>query len=95
MTQGKKHKSLLAAFLLGMIFPGLGLIYAAPWLVALFGTVGVIVTFKLLGWIPIVGQALMGVTALSSGGLNLLYARAYNREGKRLEVTTPARQLTR
>lgn len=95
MSQGKKQKSQLAAFLLGMIFPGLGLLYAAPWLVAIFGTVGVLITFKLLGWIPILGQALMGVIALSSGALNLLYARAYNREGKRLEVTLPARQLTR
>lgn len=89
MTQTKKQKSLLAAFLLGLIFPGLGLLYAAPWLVAIFGTLGVLVAFKLLGWIPLIGGTITALIALSSGGLNVLYAKAYNREGKRLDLALP------
>ena len=82
----KNQKNVVLAFVLGLVLPGLGLLYAAPWAVAGLATLAVVVIYKLLGWIPILGSAIMGVTALCSAALGVLYARVYNREGKRAEI---------
>jgi hypothetical protein len=84
----KKRKNVLVAFLLGLLLPGVGLLYAAPWLVAGLGTVATLLLYKLLGWIPLIGTVVMAVLALVSGALGALYARAYNRAGKRVDIHT-------
>ena len=87
MTNNGSRKNVPLAFVLGLLLPGLGLAYAAPWLVAGLGTVGAILIYKLLGWIPIIGSVAMGLAALLTGGLNVLYARAYNNSGARVAVS--------
>jgi hypothetical protein len=69
-----------------LVLPGLGLFYAAPWVVVGIATCAVLVIYKLVGWIPILGSAIMGLTALCSAALGVLYARVYNREGKRADI---------
>lgn len=86
---GKNEKSLVVAGALGLVFPGLGLLYAAPWSLAIIATIVVAVAYKLLSWIPILGPALMGVIAIASALLGMLYAKAYNREGKRISLQLP------
>jgi hypothetical protein len=82
----KNQKNVVLAFILGLVLPGLGLFYVAPWLVAGIGTVAVLVIYKVLGWIPLLGSVVMALVALVSAGLCVLYARAYNRTGKRVEI---------
>lgn len=86
MTDTKKNKSALLAFILGLLLPGLGLLYAAPWLVAAVGAVFALLTYKLIAWIPIIGPVAWGLVALTSAGLNVLYVRAFNRTGRRMPV---------
>jgi len=87
MSDTKKSKSVLVAFILGLLLPGVGLLYAAPWLVAGLGAVFALLVYKLFAWIPLVGSVVMGLMALTSAGLNVLYARAYNRNGQRMAVS--------
>ncbi len=86
MSTLTKHKSVTVAFVLGLLLPGIGLAYAAPWLVAAVGTVAVLLIYKLIGWIPLLGSAVMGVVALSSAVFGALYAKAYNQHGARVAV---------
>lgn len=81
----------LLAFVLGLLLPGLGLLYAAPWLVAAGGTLAVFVIWKLFAWIPLLGTVVVALLALGSGTLNMLYARAYNRLGERPKLVLPER----
>ncbi len=93
-----KRKSLLAGILLGLLLPGLGLFYAAPWLLALLGTVGIILVWKLLGWIPLIGSLVIGTYALGSALLGGLYVAEFNRTGKRAKLmknTSGKRRLPR
>lgn len=80
----KSEKSILLAFLLGLLLPGLGLFYAAPLGVAAVASVAALLTIKLLGWIPIVGQVIVGLMAICSAALSVGYAQAYNRSGGRV-----------
>jgi len=86
MTQTDRRKNVLLAFLLGLLLPGLGLLYAAPWLVAVVGTVFAMVIYKMVHWIPLMGSVIIGLMALCSGMLNATYARGFNRFGKRVPV---------
>jgi hypothetical protein len=93
-----KRKSLLAGILLGLFLPGLGLFYAAPWLLAVLGTVGIILVWKLLGWIPLIGSLVIGTYALGSALLGGLYTAEFNRRGKRAKLmkkTSGKRRLPR
>ncbi|MBW2454623.1 MAG: hypothetical protein JRI68_08935 [Deltaproteobacteria bacterium] len=95
----EKRKSILAGILLGLFLPGLGLAYAGPWLLAVLGTVGFVLVWKLLGWIPLIGGLVMGTYALASALLGGLYTAAFNRTGKRAKLivrkTGRDRQLPR
>ncbi len=84
-----EQKSLLLGFLLGLI-PGLGLFYSAPLRAAAVVTVVIAVVMTVVGWfgwIPIIGPLISGALftmfALASALLGLLYAAAYNRNGRR------------
>jgi len=79
MNNGRK--SLALAFILGLVFPGLGLFYSAPWPVALFASVVALLMIKLLGWIPILGALIVGLVGLGSALVGALYAHAHN-EGR-------------
>jgi hypothetical protein len=85
-----EKKSILLGFGLGLILPGLGLFYAAPWLVAAGATLVAIVVMKLASIIPLIGWALGGTFALGSGVAGGLYAARYNREGKRAPLLSDA-----
>ena len=86
-----QRKSLLAGLLLGLLLPGLGLFYAAPWLVAVLGTVGILLVWKLLGWIPLIGSLVIGTYALGSALLGGLYTAEFNRTGKRAKLMNKTR----
>ncbi len=86
MTTSDKKKNILVAFLLGLLLPGLGLLYAAPWLVAGVASVFAIMAYKMFAWIPLIGSVLMGLMALCSALLSVTYARGFNRHGKRVPV---------
>ncbi len=83
----KGSKSAAAGALLGLMFPGVGLIYAAPWTVAAAGTVGTLVLVKMFAALPLFGWLLssiaLGVCALASGLAGILYTHEYNRRGGR------------
>ncbi len=83
--KGPKSAALGAA--LGMLFPGFGLIYAAPWTVAALGTVGTLVVVKMFAALPLVGWLLssiaLGLCAIASGLAGMLYTQEYNRGGRR------------
>ncbi len=86
MTQTNRKKNVLLAFILGLLLPGLGLLYAAPWLVAVVGTVFALAIHKMFHWIPLVGSVIVGLMAICSGLLNATYAKGFNRHGKRVPV---------
>ena len=86
MTTSDRKKNLLVAFLLGLLLPGFGLLYAAPWLVAGVASVFAIVAYKMFAWIPLVGSVVMGLLALCSALLSVTYARGFNQYGKRVPV---------
>ena len=77
----RHHKSLALAFILGLVFPGLGLFYSAPWPVALLCSVVALLTIKLLGWIPLLGALVVGLVGLGSALMGALYTQAHN-EGR-------------
>jgi hypothetical protein len=85
MTNSSPSKSLLLAFILGLVFPGIGLFYSAPWKVALAGSVGALATIKIFGWIPLVGAVIVGIVGLVSALGCVLFANAHN-EGRTLGV---------
>jgi hypothetical protein len=91
---GRKSTALAAA--LGMFFPGAGLVYAAP--VSAAAVVGLVtlVAFHMLAALPLVGWLVstigLGICALASGVLGLLYARQYNRHGRRTHLAPDTRR---
>jgi hypothetical protein len=87
LDQPKGSKSAAAGALLGLMLPGVGLIYAAPWTVAALGTVATLVAVKMFAALPLIGWLLssiaLGVCALASGLAGMLYTHEYNRRGGR------------
>lgn len=92
----EQRKSLLAAFLLALVFPGIGLFYAAPWVAALVGTLAAAVALGLLAKIWFIGGIIAAATAITSGVAGLLYAVEYNKRGQRTHILGKGtKQLTR
>ena len=91
-----KQKSTALAAALGLMLPGAGLVYAAP--VSAAAVVGLVtlVTVKMLAAFPLLGPLLssiaLGLCALASAVLGLLYARQYNRHGRRTHVAPSTRR---
>ena len=95
-------KSLALGFLLGLI-PGLGLFYSAPLVTAAVATLFVGAVLTIVGWlaiIPIIGWLVGKLTfaALTFGSalLGLLYTNAYNKNGRRTQLSErvdPTRRL--
>jgi hypothetical protein len=76
--------------LLGGLFPGFGLIYAAPWPVVVVGTLVVWLGFKLLAAVSLFffGIPFLVAAAAVSALLGALYAHRFNQEGRRARLLT-------
>jgi hypothetical protein len=83
----KTQKSILLAFVLGLLLPGVGLFYAAPLGVAAVGSIVALVIYKVFAWIPLIGKVVVSLLALTSAALGVGYAKAYNRAGTRVAVS--------
>jgi len=87
IEQPKGPKSAAVGAVLGLVLPGVGLLYAAPWTAAAIGTVGTIVLVKMFAALPLIGWLLssivLGLCAIGSGLAGMLYTHEYNRQGGR------------
>jgi len=81
----RRQKSVLLAFVAAFFLPGIGLFYAAPIFSAVVATVACALLMKLAA-LPFVGWAIGVALALSSGAAGALYAKAFNRTGRRTEI---------
>lgn len=98
-----KRRKVSLGVLLGGLFPGLGLAYAAPWPVVIAASVVVIVGWKLISIIPLLSAFLLVpflvVCALASAALGGMYAWSFNQAGKRAplgdEPVTPKALMKR
>ena len=92
MANPSGGRSILWGIGLGAVFGPLGLLYAAPIVTALLGTVAYLITLKVLGWIPLVSMLVPLVVALvhiSSAALGGLSAHRFNKAGKRMPLLPP------
>lgn len=75
--------------LLGLVVPGLGLAYAAPWKVVAVGTIAVIVGFKILAFVSFLfAIPFLLAAALISAALGGLYTWQFNQTGRRLPLNS-------
>lgn len=99
----EKRRRVGVGVLLGGLLPGIGLVYTAPWPVAIAASVVVIVGYKIITFIPFLSAFLLVpflvVCALGSAVLGGLYTWQYNQTGKRTplrdEPTSPREILAR
>jgi hypothetical protein len=91
-----ERKSVTFAVLLGALFPGVGLAYAAPWSVVFAATLIVMVLGKIIGGILLLGPLFWLFAVGVSGVLGGLYAFRYNQEGRRAPLleSSGAHRLT-
>lgn len=98
-----KRRKIGLGVLLGGLFPGLGLMYSAPWPVAIAASAVVILGYKIITFIPFLSAFLLvpflAVCAIASAVLGGLYTYQYNQKGKRAplgdEPASPAALLGR
>ncbi|APR76103.1 Hypothetical protein A7982_01450 [Minicystis rosea] len=83
----ERRRKLALGMVLGGLFPGFGLAYAAPWPVVVVASAIVVVGVKVLSLIPFLSSfflvPFLVVCALTSAVLGGMYAWTYNQEGKR------------
>jgi hypothetical protein len=93
----KRQKSTKAAAVFGLLLPGAGLFYAAPFSAAVVAGLLTLVAVKMAAVIPLIGPLMssvaLGVCALVSALFGVLYARRYNQHGRRTHLAegTPRR----
>jgi hypothetical protein len=87
------QRSVARGVVLGGIFPGIGLAYAAPWPVVAVATLAVVGGFKVLAWISLLlAMPFLLAAAVISGVLGGLYTWQYNQMGRRAPLDVdPAR----
>jgi hypothetical protein len=78
--------------LLGGVFPGIGLAYAAPWPTVLLATLGVLIGWKVLGFI-FLGLPFLVCAAVASAVAGAMYAHRYNQTGRRTPLFAAERRL--
>jgi hypothetical protein len=82
-----KQRKVALGVLLGGLLPGFGLVYSAPWPVAIAGSIVVFAGIKIIGLIPFFSTLLLVpflvVCVLASAILGGLYTWQYNQTGKR------------
>jgi hypothetical protein len=72
---------------LGLVVPGLGLAYAAPWKVVAVATIAVLVGFKILAFVSLLfAVPFLLAAALVSAALGGLYTWQFNQTGRRLPL---------
>jgi hypothetical protein len=85
-----RRRSVALGAVLGGVFPGFGLAYAAPWRVVAVTSVGVVVVLKILSFIPFFSGMLtasfFALCAIASAVLGALYTWQYNQAGKRMPL---------
>ncbi len=90
------QKSAAVGAVLGLLIPGVGLLYAAPWGAAAVVTLAIFLAVKMVGALPLIGWLLssvaLGVGALASGALGAMYVRKYNQHGRRTHLDPSATQ---
>lgn len=75
--------------LLGLVVPGLGLAYAAPWKVVAVATIAVLVGFKILAFVSLLfAVPFLLAAALISAALGGLYTWQFNQTGRRLPLSS-------
>lgn len=88
VSRGDKSVALGALF--GLVFPGVGLLYAAPWTAAIVASIGIFAIVQMLGALPLIGWLLssvaLGLGALVSAVLGVRYVRRYNQAGRRTHL---------
>jgi hypothetical protein len=82
------RRSVPAGLVLGGLFPGIGLAYAAPWSVVLVATVAVIVGFKILSLVWL-GIPFLMLSVIASAAAGAAYTWRYNQTGKRTPLLEP------
>jgi hypothetical protein len=87
----EKRKSMILGVALGLL-PGVGWFYAAPWAVAIAGTVAAGLLYWLVAWIPFIGSLVMTIVALCSAAIGGVFTYAYNKHGKRTMVAIPGKK---
>lgn len=87
-------KSVALGALFGLVFPGVGLLYAAPFTAALVTSLGIFAIVQMLGALPLIGWLLssvaLGLGALTSAVLGVRYVRRYNEAGRRTHLDLDA-----
>lgn len=84
------QKSVGFGVFLGLVLPGIGLIYAAPFIAVVIASITTLAVVKMLAVLPLVGGLLssvaLGIAALTSALLGALYVKQYNRFGRRTHI---------
>jgi hypothetical protein len=89
------RRSIPVGLVLGGLFPGAGLAYAAPWSVAIGATIFVILGFKILSFFWL-GIPFLMLCVLASAAAGAAYTWRYNQVGHRSALTDPEpRRLAR
>jgi hypothetical protein len=82
-----QRRKIGVGILLGGLFPGFGLLYSAPWPIAIAASLVVALGFKIISLIPLFSSFLLipfvAVCAVASAVLGGLYTWQYNQTGKR------------
>ncbi|HVY46028.1 MAG TPA: hypothetical protein VHB21_09120 [Minicystis sp.] len=79
------RRSVPLGLVLGGLFPGLGLAYAAPWSVVAVATIAVVVGFKVLSFFWL-GVPFLMLAVLASAAAGAVYTWRYNQTGRRTAV---------
>ncbi len=80
------RRSIPMGLVLGGLFPGAGLAYAAPWSVVIGATIFVIVGFKILSLLWL-GIPFLMLCVLASAAAGAAYTWRYNQAGQRTALT--------
>jgi xanthosine utilization system XapX-like protein len=85
---GLRQRDVRIGALLGGLFPGLGLAYAAPWSIAAIAAIGVWIGFKVLAAVSLFffGIPFIIAAAAVSAVLGAVYAHRFNQEGHRARL---------
>jgi hypothetical protein len=85
-----RQKSTFWGAAFGLVFPGFGLFYAAPWKVVGLASLATLLAVKMTAAIPILGPLLssvtLGICAIASAVLGVLYTKQFNQFGRRASL---------
>jgi hypothetical protein len=91
----RRHKSIMLAVALGGLFPGLGLVYAAPLRAVLLMSFVVLVMGNIFGAHEILGPVYWFAVSASSAFFGGVYAARFNQEGQRAQLNPTIRSFAK